>query len=226
MVVSSHRGQGVGRTRAADTAYQLETTGSFHRLRVVESDVVVDATETQATGAVTRRTAPVARDALTTDAYERYAAEINGFLARFVRDPEAAADLVADTFSRLLVEERAGRWPAQPRAWLFRVASNLATSRGRHLQVVQRVDRVLFARERGRTSDTPEDEILRRERNGDLDRALATLTPEARMGLLLAGQGFDGATIAMVVGRSEAATRTMMCRARMRLRDLLRDAER
>lgn len=84
--------------------------------------------------------------AQTGDAYERHAAEVYGFLVRTIRDGEAAADLLADVFTKLLVEERASRWPDQPRAWLYRVASNLAMSRGRRLQVAARVDRVLQMR--------------------------------------------------------------------------------
>ncbi len=164
--------------------------------------------------------------AQTGDAYARHAGEINGFLIRAVRDIEVAADLLADAFTKLLVEERGGRWPDQPRAWLYRVASNLVMSRGRHLQVSNRVDRVLHARERGRVSDSPDVEVLRRERRGDLDQALAKLGLDARTALLLAAQGFDGATIAVTIGRTEVATRTLMCRSRLRLRELLREEDR
>jgi RNA polymerase sigma-70 factor (ECF subfamily) len=159
-------------------------------------------------------------------AYERHAAEINGFLIRAVRDVDVAADLLADTFTRLLIEERAGRWPDQPRAWLYRVSSNLVMSRGRHLKVTARVDRVLFATERDRVADSPDAEVLRRERRGDLDHALASLGLDARTALLLAAQGFDGVTIAATIGRTEMATRTLMCRARVKLRELLREDER
>ncbi len=161
----------------------------------------------------------------TGEAYERHAAEVHGFLVRTVRDGEAAADLLADAFTRLLLEERAGRWPDQPRAWLYRVASNLSMSRGRRLVVATRVDRVLRARHDG-TSAAPEAEVLRRERRGDLDRALARLGADARTALLLAAAGFDGVTIASTIGRSAAATRTLMCRARLQLRDELGEAER
>lgn len=164
--------------------------------------------------------------AQTGDAYERHAAEVHGFLVRTVRDGDVAADLLADAFTKLLVEERGGRWPDHPRAWLYRVASNLALSRGRRLQVAARVNRVLQARPERRVSAAPDAEVLRRERRSDLDRALALLGPDARVALLLAAQGFDGATIAVTIGRTEAATRTLMCRSRLRLRDELREGDR
>jgi len=174
-------------------------------------------------------TAPVRIDpggAQTAGAYERHAGEINGFLVRTVRDVEAAADVLADAFTRLLIEERRGRWPDNPRAWLYRVATNLAMSRGRHLQVAARVDRVLQSSARDHLAASPDVEVLRRERQSALDRALATLDPDARAALLLASQGFDGATIATTIGRSETATRALMFRSRARLRDLLREDDR
>lgn len=58
----------------------------------------------------------------TEDAYERLSPELFGFLVRSVRDIEAAADLLGDLFTRLLVEERRGRtsrnrWPGQWCCW-------------------------------------------------------------------------------------------------------------
>jgi len=164
--------------------------------------------------------------AQTGDAYGRFATEVHGFLVRTVRDGDVAADLLADAFTKLLVEERGGRWPDHPRAWLYRVASNLAMSRGRRLRVATRVDHVLQARHHDQVSDSPDAEVLRRERRSDLDRALGLLGTDARVALLLAAQGFDGTTIATTIGRTEAATRTLMCRSRMRLREALREGDR
>lgn len=164
--------------------------------------------------------------ARTGEAFERLSGELHGFLVRTVRDQESAADLLADAFTRLLLEERQGRWPEQPRAWLYRVASNLAMSRGRHLQVVARVDRVLRGAYHEPREASPDVEVLRRERRGDLDRALDQLATDARTALLLAAQGFDGRAISEAIGRSELATRALMCRSRIRLRELLGEVER
>jgi RNA polymerase sigma factor (sigma-70 family) len=169
--------------------------------------------------------APAVR-AQTGDAYERHSGEIYGFLVRTARDPDVAADLLSDAFTKLLVEERQGRWPTQPRAWLYRVAANLATSRGRHLQVVARVDRAIRSHDTEPHEASPDAEVLRRERRGDLDRALEQLPSDARVALLLAAQGFDGATISLTIHRSEIATRALLCRSRVRLRELMREVER
>lgn len=170
--------------------------------------------------------APRAIGAQTGDAYEQLSTELYGFLVRTTRDAEVAADLLADVFTKLLVEERQGRWPGQPRAWLYRVAANLATSRGRHLQVVARVDRALRSQHSEPRDASPDVEVLRREQRGTLDRALEQIPSDARLALLLAAQGFDGVTISRAIHRSEAATRTLLCRSRIRLRELMREAER
>ena len=54
-----------------------------------------------------------------------------------------------------------------------------------------------------------------------LAAALGTLPEAARTALLLAASGYPGAEIAAAIGRSDTATRTMMSRARLRLRDSL-----
>jgi DNA-directed RNA polymerase specialized sigma24 family protein len=197
---------------------------SSHLLMDPNADV-----ETTSTSAMPVLLTPVqvgVAGAQTGDAYGRFATEVHGFLVRTVRDDDVAADILADAFTALLVEERGGRWPDHPRAWLYRVASNLAMSRGRRLRVAARVDRVLEARHRDGISETPDAEVLRRERRSDLDRALGLVGADARVALLLAAQGFDGATIAMTIGRTEAATRTLMCRSRTRLRELIREGDR
>jgi len=51
------------------------------------------------------------------------------------------------------------------------------------------------------------------------------LAPDARVALLLAAQGFSGREIAETIGRSEIATRTLMCRARLDLRRRLEAAD-
>lgn len=160
---------------------------------------------------------------VTAEAYERHAGEINGFLVRLVRDREVAADLTAETFMKLLVEENAGRLPELLRPWLFRVASNLATSRARRVQVALKAAGILRGRDQGASAPSPEHEVLGRERDRDVHEALGHLGVDARAALLLAAQGYDGATIAELTGRSHSATRALLCRARRRLRTTLRE---
>jgi RNA polymerase sigma-70 factor (ECF subfamily) len=152
-------------------------------------------------------------------AYALSANELFSFAVHTTRDRDLAEDLVQEAFARLLHQMRDDRDPDDPRAWLYRVVANLAISRGRRTAVADRWNRFLAPREDVHPS--PELTVLRRERHDDLTAALATLGPAARTALLLAAQGFSGHEVAVAIGRSDAATRTLMCRAREQLRSVL-----
>jgi len=168
-----------------------------------------------------------ARDAddFVTSAYHAHHDELYSFLARTTRDDDEAEDLVQEAFLRLAREARAGRIPDQVRAWLYRVGSNLAMSRFRRRGVVNRFLGKFGAGELGGEMASPEATVVRRERNAEMERALNALPAEARLALVLAGQGFSGHDVAEAIGRSEAATRTLMCRARIRLRAELEEED-
>ena len=102
------------------------------------------------------------------------------------------------------------------RAWLYTVATNLVTSRGRRMAVAERFKAVLAIRG---SAESPEQETVRAERQDIVQRALARLPTDDRTALLLSAHGFAGRDIAAVLGRSEGATRTLLTRARIRLRD-------
>ena len=154
-------------------------------------------------------------------AYTDHAAAVTRYLTGLTRDPAAAEDLAQEAFVRLMGEVEAGRSPHNVGGWLFRVASNLATSRGRHLAVVARHAPALAPEETDRTRRSPEDAVVEREGAIALQRALGRLREADREVILLAANGLDGAELARQTGRSEIATRTMLCRARARLREEL-----
>ena len=167
-----------------------------------------------------------AADALVVAAWTDHHGEIYAFLVRTTRDPEVAEDLLSEAFLRLTTEARAGRTPDNVRAWLYRVGANLAVSRGRRLSSALRaVVRLGNAPGASRTEDAPEAGYLGREGRASLLAVLADLDPVARAALLLSSEGFSGAEIAAAIGRSEAATRTLLCRTRMRVRSRLESAE-
>jgi RNA polymerase sigma factor (sigma-70 family) len=114
---------------------------------------------------------------------------------------------------------QSGRTPEQLRAWLYRVAANLLTSRFRHRSVARRwLER--FAATHGGDDRVPAPEAgyLDSERYREMELALKVISTEARTALLLAAQGFSGREIATQLGKSEVATRALMCRARLRVR--------
>ena len=166
-----------------------------------------------------RARAGTGAEAFVVSAYEAHHAEVFAFLARATRDTSVAEDLLQDTFLRLTKEAREGRAPAR--------GSGLALSRG----VEPRHQRCPTADTAGRwlgrygrqdrqelTAPSPEAGVMSREGAAEMERVLEGLSGDARLALLLSGEGFAGEEIAETIGRSAAATRTLLCRARARVR--------
>jgi RNA polymerase sigma factor (sigma-70 family) len=165
-------------------------------------------------------------DAVVVAAWTDHHEEIFAFLVRTTRDPEVAEDLLQEAYLRLTREARADRTPDNIRAWLYRVSANLATSRGRRLAAAFRSIAKLGAPSSTLPSENlPETGYLHREGRSELVGVLVDLNPGARAALLLASEGFSGAEIAAAIGRSEAATRTLLCRTRLRVRGRLESPE-
>lgn len=154
-------------------------------------------------------------DALIVEAYRVHGAALVRYLTTITRDPEVAEDLAQESFLRLSREIRAGRVPDNTPAWLHRVAWNLATSRGRRIQVARRY---AASPDDPDLDRSPEDLAIETERRATLDEALAALSDVDRTAVLLAAHGFRGPEIARHLGRTQLATRTLLCRARSRLR--------
>jgi len=159
------------------------------------------------------------------DAFGRHAPELRGYLTRAVRDGELAADLTGDAFARLVLADQAGRFPDQPRAWLFRVGINLASSHGRHRQVEIRV--ASSQRERFVHEPAPSAEqcVIGAERIAELHTMLDMVAGDGRKALLLSAAGYDGESIARQIGRTHGATRALMSRSRILLRRMLEAVE-
>ncbi|MCI0581815.1 MAG: sigma-70 family RNA polymerase sigma factor [Chloroflexi bacterium] len=167
---------------------------------------------------VAGREAEAGRDveAAIAEAYDALAARLRAFAIRATRDPEVADDLVQEAFLRLVLELRAGRWPDNLGGWLYRVVANLIVSGRRRRSVADRLKSQLLRRD---SPATPEETVLGNERDRTLARALARLPPDARVAVLLASRGMGSAEIGLVINRTPAATRTYLCRARLRLRE-------
>jgi RNA polymerase sigma factor, sigma-70 family len=155
-------------------------------------------------------------------AYESNERDLFSFALAVTRDAAAAEDLVQEAYLRLIREARGGRFPDNPRAWLFRVVVNLARSRARRRFVADRWRSFFVRRD---VAASPEDDLARRERGTALYDALGTLPPEARMAFLLVTDGHSGREVAALIGRSEGATRTLLWRARRDLRERIEAEE-
>lgn len=169
---------------------------------------------TEPVGAVGRLgAAPL--DAAIAAAFDAHSASIYGLALRATRDPELAADVTQEAFLRLLTEGQRGRYPDNVGGWLYRTSANLVISRARRASVARRLAPRLLSHDE---PDGPEGITLANEQHRELDAALGTLSVEDRVALVMSAQGASGEEIAAHLGRSHAATRTHLTRARARLR--------
>ena len=151
-------------------------------------------------------------------AFIEHHAALQRRLTVICRDAEAAQDLAQEAFLRLADQVEAGRIPDDPGAWLHRVGRNLAMSRGRHLQVVDRRNGEL---PRPGVETGPEETAIERETASAAVRALGGLSVSEQQALVMAAYGCGGSEIAASIGRTPGATRTLLCRARGRLRETM-----
>jgi RNA polymerase sigma-70 factor, ECF subfamily len=161
-------------------------------------------------------------DGIVGSAYELHRAALMRYVTAITHDAVVAEDLVQDAFLRLTVEISTGRVPRDIGPWLYRVAHNLAMSRGRRLSVA---DRKRSALETPDQPASPELVALARERDREVDAVVAELDPVQQEALALAALGYGGVEIARSIGRSHGATRTLLCRARAKARAGLLSAQ-
>ena len=151
-------------------------------------------------------------------AYDEFALRIRAFAISATRDGELADDIVQEAFLRLVVELKAARPPTNVGGWLNRVAGNLIVSRGRRKSIADRARAFLVRRD---VEPSPEDDALLHERDRTLAMALSKLPADARVALLLAARGMGATEIGIAIRKAPGATRTYICRARVKLRDEL-----
>ena len=158
-------------------------------------------------------------DALTDDvvcaAYTQHAQSLRRWLTTFTRQPAVAEDLTQEAFVRLLIEVRAGRTPDDIGAWLHRVGRNLAVSRARRVSVANQ--------HRGdiatpRPQDSPEMLVIAAEDEAAVCDAVAGMRADDRQAMVMAAYGYQSTEIGQSLGRTQGAVRTMLCRARARVR--------
>ena len=154
-------------------------------------------------------------------AFRDHSASVQGVALRSTHDPELAADVTQEAFLRLFMEAKAGRLPDNVGAWLYRTSANLIVSRARRAAVARRMAPRLVRFDGPAQPDAIA--VLREERD-EIHLALAALPRAHRVALVMAAEGATGEEIAGHIGRSHGATRTLLTRARGRLRTATMDA--
>ena len=139
------------------------------------------------------------------------------YACRMVGERDAAEDIVQESYFRLW--RQAGRWrPEAPvRAWLFRVAGNLAIDalRRRRYTVEMEPDHADAA-------PAIEDLLSEKEQAQTVWRLVSELPERQRMALVLCRlEGMSMVEAGSVLGCSVGAVESLLSRARQQLRDSL-----
>lgn len=145
------------------------------------------------------------------------------FLSRRLGDLERAADVAQDTYVRLAATADPGPDLRDARAFVFRVAGNLAIDALRRDGRLAALEAAPEAAEVvADPTPTAEAQFLARERLGQLDHALGQLPANARLALLYNRvDGLTHAAIARRLGVSESMVAKYIAQALRHCRDRL-----
>ena len=155
------------------------------------------------------------------DLVARHRSEIHRYLVRLLGDVEDARDACQDTMLRAQVAFPRLRPDSNPRAWLFRIATNAArnTGRGRTRRARHTADVELDGLPAAAVASPEQREDLRL-----VARAVDALPPRQRAALMLRRfHGLAYAEIAASVGGTETAARANVYQAIRKLRAALED---
>ena len=162
---------------------------------------------------------------------ERYQSRLVGILFHMVGNKEEAEDLCQEVFLRIYKARKGYRPRAKFSTWLFTIANNLALNHLRRKgrtqnlplggvsgsQPVPPVAQDLVGRE-----GTPSTELRQAELSGLVRDALAALNEDQKMAVLLNKfEEMSYAEIGDIMGRSPAAIKSLLARARNQLREQL-----
>lgn len=158
----------------------------------------------------------------------RYERAVFGVSLRLLRDPEAAEDVTQDTFLRAhgALDQFQG---GSARAWLLRIATNRSYDvlRYRRRRPAESLDARPVEEEPVWATEAPpadpESFAARQELSARLEEALAELTDDQRLAVLLHDvQGYPYDEIARLTGVNLGTVKSRIHRGRARLREVLR----
>lgn len=162
----------------------------------------------------------------------RYQNRVLGIMTHLVGDADAAEDLTQDVFLRVFRSRKRYKPTAKFATWLFTIANNLARN---HLRTRGRRAAVPLHQPPGASSSvlqtadllpgretTASTQMRQVELSEVVREALDGLGDDQKLAVLLNKfEGLGYADIAAVMGRSEAAVKSLLARARFNLRDRL-----
>lgn len=149
--------------------------------------------------------------------YRRYAKPIHAFVLRRTGDPEQAADITSQVFTRALAA--LPRYRNGPfRGWIYAIARNVVIdSRRRAKPIVPMASAEMIASR----DVAPDEQAIANESRATLMAALDTLTETQRHIVLLRLSGLTGREVAEELGIGYTAMKSAQYRAFLRLRQHL-----
>ena len=143
--------------------------------------------------------------------FERHHGELYAYLCRLLRDRQWAQDLAQETFLRAFRARRSLDQVQNHRAWLYRIATNLALNALKRRRRFAWLPWSLADRNPAGRQDVAEELSSRNA----VESALAALPEELRAPLLLyAHHGLSVAEVAEALGLSKGAVKMRLCRGR------------
>ncbi len=165
----------------------------------------------------------------------RYTSDIYALLFRITQDREEAGDLTQETFLRALKAIKKFRGEADIKTWLYRIAINNARNRFRWWKRRKRektisIDQPLGMDEKplsetfSGSGSSPEEDVLRREREKFLIKALQELSGIFREAVVLCDiEGFSYQEISVALDINIGTVKSRIARGREELRKKLAD---
>ena len=152
--------------------------------------------------------------------FDRYHVAVFNYVRRLLDDDELAQDVTQEVFLKVLGARETLPQVHDPRAWVFRIATNLALNARKRWRRFTWLPWNAADDARGPKQDMAERVHTRLL----LEDALRQLRPEHRAVLLLYGHyGFRVREIACILNISESAVKMRLYRAREQLRLVLKE---
>jgi RNA polymerase sigma factor (sigma-70 family) len=145
--------------------------------------------------------------------YDDWYHQLLRYVHRLTGDPHTAEDVAQEALTRFLAHADR-RTFKNPRAWLFRVATNLVRDMARRTDTVRRKPVPVDADHPA----TPAEELDRNEAIRGVRAALDRISPRDRELLIMRESGFRHREIAEVLGVKTESVPTLALRALERLR--------
>jgi len=158
---------------------------------------------------------------LVLDHYDREHLAVRRYLVFLGVDGETAQEIVQDAFLKLHEHLLAGRDRTNLRAWLYRVAHNLARNAQTAFGTAKNDPLSEMAAEMRSNAETAEEELIALERMERLRAGMQQLSPAQREALVLRAQGLKYREMAQVLNVSISTVAETVQRGLERLKELL-----